>query len=262
MGHAMFPELILSPHLRVGTWGLLVSLACLSVLWLGRANATARGLPPEAVTRIWPALLWGGFAGAHLYYLLAVAGWPLHRLPLAAVANVFSGTAVQGGILGGAAAAALSCRLEGLPLLSLCDALAPAGALAQGITRVGCFAAGCCFGRPTGSILGVVIASPYADAAAPRGVPLHPAQLYETVLDLLLAAALQRRLRERREPGTLFAEYVMGASAIRFVVQFFRDDDAGSLISGLAHSQFMAVALFAAAALYRAAGRARQEELV
>lgn len=257
----MFPAIILSPDFRVSTWGLLVSLAGLSVLWLGRVNAPARGLPPEVVERLWPALLLGGFAGAHLYYLLAVAGWPLQRQPLGAVFNIFSGTAVQGGILGGAAAAALYCRLRELPLLSLCDALAPAGALAQAITRVGCFAAGCCFGRPTGSFLGATITSPYADPAAPRGVPLHPAQLYETVLDLCLAAALQRRLRDRREPGILFAQYIMGGSAIRFVVQFFRDDDAGNLISGLAHSQFTSIAMFAAAALY-AAGRERQEEFV
>lgn len=257
----MYPAIILSPDLRISTWGLLVFLAGLSVLWLGRVNAPARGLSPEVVERLWPALLLGGFAGAHLYYLLAVAGWPLHRLPLGSVANIFAGTAVQGGILGGAAAAALYCRLRDLPLLSLCDALAPAGALAQAVTRVGCFAAGCCFGRRTDSFLGVVISSPYADPAAPRGVPLHPAQLYETVLDLCLAAVLQRRLRARREPGILFAQYVMGASAIRFAVEFFRDDDAASLISGLAHSQFTSIALFAAAALY-AAGRARQEEFI
>lgn len=244
----MFPEIIVSPSIHLSTWGLFVSAAALAVLWLGRRNAPARGISAEIVEGAWPWLVFGGFFGAHLYYLIVVGGWPFHHVPFAGLINPFSGTAVQGGLLGGIIAAAAFLRYRKISFLGFCDVLAPAGALAQALTRVGCFAAGCCYGRPTHSFLGVVYTSPYADAGTPRGVPLHPAQLYEAVLDLCLAAFLQSRLNHRERPGRLFAVYLMGSALIRFSVQFFRDDDAGRLLFGLAHSQYLALAMLAVAA--------------
>lgn len=248
----MFPLLFLTPSLRISAWGVCVFLAALAVLGLGRVNAPARGLPAALVERLWPWLLLGGFAGAHLYYLVAVADWPLRRAAPGVVLNIFNGTAVQGGILGGAcAAAAYLWWTGGSSFLSLCDVLAPGGAWAQALARVGCFAAGCCYGRPTSLFLGARFTSPYADPGTPRGVLLHPAQLYEAVLDACLAAFLQRQLRRRKESGAVFALYLTGASLIRFLVQFFRDDDRGRLTLGLAHSQFLAIVLAAAGvALY------------
>jgi len=244
----MFPRIALSSSLSVNSWGLFVFIAALAVLWFGRINAPARGLPPALIERLWPWLLLGGFAGAHLYYLVAVAGWPFHRAAFGELCNIFSGTAVQGGILGGACAAAVYLRRKGYPILPVCDVLSPGGALAQGVTRVGCFAAGCCYGRPTKFFLGVIYWNPLADPATPRGIPLHPAQLYEAVLDACLAAFLQRRLKAPAPPGTVFSLYLAGAAAIRFGVEFFRGDDAGRLTLGLAHSQFMAIAMLATAA--------------
>lgn len=256
----MFPVIELSGAWRIHTWGLLVFVAALSVLWLGRRNAPARGLPPELVERSWPWLLSCGLLGAHVYYLLVVERWPLRPLPAEALVNVFSGTAVQGGLLGGVAAAAVFLRREGRPLLPFCDALSPAGALAQAVSRLGCFAAGCCYGRPTRSFLGVVFSSPWTDPATPRGIPLHPAQLYESVLDLGLAVLLQKELKRGAPPGRLFALYLIGASLIRFAVQFFRDDDDGHLLFGLAHSQFLALALIVVGArMYTIVTRRRQE---
>jgi len=245
----MFPVIWMSHSLRLSTWGVMVFLAALAVLWLGRINAPARGMPPELIERSWPWLFLGGFLGAHFYYLIVVDGWPLRHLPLRNIVNIFSGTAVQGGIIGGVCAAAVYLRWEGYPFLPFCDALSPAGALAQAIARIGCFAAGCCYGRKTTFFLGVVFSSPFTDPPTPRGVPLHPAQLYEAFLDLGLAVFLQKRLKAPGRQGTLFALYLMGAGLIRFVVQFFRDDDRGHLTFGLAHSHFLSMVLFIAAAV-------------
>jgi phosphatidylglycerol:prolipoprotein diacylglycerol transferase len=258
----MLPYLFLSPSLRLSVWGLFVSLAALAVLLLGRRDARALGLAAGSVERLWPWLLFGGFAGAHLYYLAAVAGWPRRALPPLDVANIFAGTAVQGGLLGGALAAALYLRRTKAPALPLFDALSPAGAAAQALARVGCFAAGCCWGRRTSLFLGTIITSPYADPSAPRGVPLHPAQLYEAALDAVLAVVLRRRLKTRAAPGTIFASYLMGAALIRFAVQFFRGDDDGRLTLGLAHSQFTALAMFAAAAALGASLRRSRRNTV
>lgn len=77
---------------------------------------------------------------------------------------------------------------------------------------------------------------------APHNVSLHPAQLYEVTLDLLLAAFLHQRLKIETLPsGIVFWDYVLGMGAIRLVIQFFRDDDRDALIAGMAHSQYMAI---------------------
>ena len=83
--------------------------------------------------------------------------------------------------------------------------------------------------------------------AAPRGVPLHPAQLYEAALDAALAVWLHRRLEGGLPPGGAFWRYLGGYGVIRFAVQFLRDDDAGRLLFGLAHSQYLALAMLAGA---------------
>lgn len=83
------------------------------------------------------------------------------------------------------------------------------------------------------------------NSQAPIGVPLHPAQLYESALDFLLAALLHSSLKKNQgADGRVFWKYIVGYSLIRFVVQFYRDDDAGHLVWGLAHSQFMATGMF------------------
>jgi phosphatidylglycerol---prolipoprotein diacylglyceryl transferase len=108
------------------------------------------------------------------------------------------------------------------------------------VGRLGCLAAGCCYGKPFS--LGIVYTDPLA--LAPLNIPLHPAQLYEAALDALLAWRLHAGLKRRGEPaGKVACGYLLGYAAIRFFVQFFRNDDAGHLVLGLAHSQYMAAAL-------------------
>src|SRR5258708_3793111 len=113
----MFPVIALFPSHPLSSWGLLVSCAALSVLWLGRRNASARGLSAETVERLRPWLILGGFAGAHIYFLLAVRHWPFAPVSLAQLGDIFAGTAIQGGLWGGACAAAAYSRFKGLPLL-------------------------------------------------------------------------------------------------------------------------------------------------
>jgi phosphatidylglycerol:prolipoprotein diacylglycerol transferase len=96
--------------------------------------------------------------------------------------------------------------------------------------------------------LGVVHTDPAS--LAPRGVPLHAAQLYEAALLVALAVGLFAGLRRRDvPPGRVFAAYVAGYGVLRFTVQFFRGDDADRLVLGLAHSQYAALAMVLVAAL-------------
>jgi phosphatidylglycerol:prolipoprotein diacylglycerol transferase len=239
--------------IRFWSWGLMNAAATAAALVVSLREARARKLDAAVLARLWPWIMLCAMVGAHVYYLAVVKhgvdGWrQLFRL--------VDGTAIQGGVIGGSLAAYFLLRRRGLKTLPFLDACAPGTALAHGITRLGCFLAGCCYGRPTTLPWAVTFTRPNSDA--PVGVPLHPAQLYETALDFLLAWLLHRELkREGGTDGAVFWKYVGGYGAIRFCVQFFRDDDAGHLVWGMAHSQFLAagMVLLAAAFLLRRPAR-------
>lgn len=240
----MHPTLVLGPW-QVHSWGVLNAAGCVVVLVGALASARLRGVAPLVLLRLWPWAVLGGVVGAHLYWLLVGSDAPLGSYGVSDVVDVFRGSAVQGGFVGGGLAVLLYLRLTGTPVLAVLDVLSPAGAVAQALTRVGCFLAGCCYGRRAPAFLGVV----YTDPASlgPRGVPLYPAQLFESALLLVLAGALYAALRRRDvEVGSVFAAYLASYGVVRFTVQFFRGDDADHLVLGLAHSQFTAVAMVAA----------------
>ena len=227
-------------------WALSAAAAAAAAFLCALREARAARVDPETVWEAWPWAILGGFLGARLYYLAAAGGAAVFAWSSWSGLNLFRGTSIQGGMLGGLLALFLYMRRRRLPVLPLLDAFAPGAALAHAVTRLGCFAAGCCYGRPTSLPWAVVFTHP--QTAAPRGVPLHPAQLYEAALDLGLACWLHQRLASGALPaGGAFWRYLGGYSVIRFAVQFLRDDDAGRLLFGLAHSQYLALAMLAAA---------------
>ena len=96
--------------------------------------------------------------------------------------------------------------------------------------RAGCFFAGCCFGRPSDAPWAVTFNDPRSMVDRPLlGKPLHPAQLYEAVGDLIIALLLMRVVlpaveRDRQPTGTVFAVYFFCYGFLRFVMEFFRGD--------------------------------------
>jgi len=238
----MHPELSFGPF--ANSWKLIVGVACALTLPVMLYEARYRGLPARLVLRVWPCVLLGGFLGAHLYFILTHPRY-LDSHPVRDFLDIFTGLSVQGCVIGGVGAVVLMLRLVDRPALPFLDMMAPAVALSQAIGRLGCLAAGCCYGKPFS--LGVVYTDPLA--LAPLGVPLHPTQVYESVLCALLAWRLHSELKKPGQPpGRVLAFYLLGYAGIRFFVQFLRDDDAGHLVLGLAHSQYMAGAMALAGA--------------
>lgn len=235
----MFPVINLAGF-RIWTWGLMNALATLSAAAVSVHEARYRRIDPLVLLRMWPWVAVSALVGAHLYYLAAVRG----GLPsLHDFFRLVDGTAIQGGMIGGVLAALVYFKLNKLGALPILDVCAPGAAFSHGVTRLGCFAAGCCYGKPTSMPWGVVFLN--SNSQAPLGIPLHPAQLYESALDFILAGILHASLKKHRGlDGNVFWKYIIGYSLIRFCVQFYRDDDAGHLVWGLAHSQFMAAGMF------------------
>ena len=129
------------------------------------------------------------------------------------------------------------------------DIMAITTCLVHMFGRIGCYLAGCCYGKPTDSFLGVVFDDPLC-MADPKGVPLHPTQLYEASFILLLMIGLFI-LRDRRKfYGQLFLTYLLSYALGRFVLEYFRGDARRGFIVEdiLSHSQFIALLIFAVVA--------------
>lgn len=122
-------------------------------------------------------------------------------------------------------------------MLAYLDLMIPSVALAQAFGRVGCFLAGCCYGRKTDSCLGVVFTN---SDFAPNGVKLLPTQLFMAAGDLVLTTVLLWYAAKRPVRGKTSMLYLILYSIGRFIIEFFRNDDRGT-VGSLSTSQFIAI---------------------
>ncbi len=233
----------------VGWYGLLTLSGVLAALVVARAEVRRVGLltPRQATDAVMITALASLVCG-HLTFLLTPAG---------GTAGIRAGSVLFGAIFGGAATVAGLALYHRVRPAELLDAAAPAGVLPPLLGRLGCFMAGCCYGTPTGSAIGVTFTDPAAPA--PRGIPLHPTQLYEAAFLLALFLLLQWRRRRRAFPGELALLYVGVYSIGRFVLEFLRGDEIRGFVAGgrLSLSQAVALASLAVTAPLYAILRAR-----
>jgi phosphatidylglycerol:prolipoprotein diacylglycerol transferase len=125
-------------------------------------------------------------------------------------------------IIGGLPITYLVAKLFKLNWLKVMDLYSPGLIFGQGVQKIGCFMAGCCYGRPTNSIFGVVFNAP--GSLAPKGIKIHPTQLYESVGDFLIFIFIWKMRRKLEVKGQLFALYILSYSILRFFVEFLRAD--------------------------------------
>ena len=123
-------------------------------------------------------------------------------------------------------------RAKKVPLGKLADIVAPSVILGQAIGRIGCFFSGCCYGKETSGTWG------FMTRFAPG--PRHPYQLYESAADFALFIALILLSGKIAFEGGLLSSYVLGYSAVRFALEFFRDND--SYLAGLSYGQWASLA--------------------
>ncbi|HMG91614.1 MAG TPA: prolipoprotein diacylglyceryl transferase [Chryseolinea sp.] len=136
-------------------------------------------------------------------------------------------------------------RKNKLPTYAMLDVMAVTTCIVHMFGRIGCFMAGCCYGKPTDSFTGVVFTDP-ACQADPLNTSLHPSQLYEAFYILVVLLVVLYLRERKRFYGQLFLVYLVLYAIGRFVLEYVRGDLArGLLLDGLiSHSQLIATAIF------------------
>ena len=152
-----------------------------------------------------------------------------------------------GGLVAALAMAYVYMRRMKLPVLRTADIFAPGVALGHSIGRLGCFAAGCCWGRITHVPWAVTYTNPDANnVGVPLGVPLHPTQLYESFAELMIAAILYKLVTRPHKPGSVIGLYLVLYGIARVIVEFFRaHDESNPLALSLSLEQWISVVLAA-----------------
>lgn len=250
----MFPKLISYGSFYIPTYGVLVALGFLAGLTVTMRLASRAGISAEKVTNLAVYCAIAGVLGAKLFMFLFDFSYYAHNpgeiftLSTLQAAGVF-----HGGFIAAIAVAYLYMRSENLPVLSTMDVFAPGVAIGQAIGRLGCFAAGCCWGRECDLPWGVRFRSDFA-APVPLDKTLHPVQLYESFANFLLFAVLYKLAQRKHRPGQIIGLYLVIYSVIRFCVEFFRNHEQ-SLVLNLSLTQWISLALLALGAAILVLGR-------
>ena len=219
-GVAMHPVLFDVWGFAIHGYGAMAALGfvlgCGVVFW----RAHQRGMDVNRLADAIFVMALSGLAGSRLVFVLQhpeLIEGPLDLFDVRGGGLVFYGALITATPVG------LWMLHRGrLPVLATFDVFATGVPLAHGISRVGCFLAGCCWGVPSDGPLAVTF--PAGSALAPGGVPLHPVQLYEATSLVALAGVTNLLYPHRRFDGQVFAVYVLLYAVLRSVTETFRGD--------------------------------------
>ncbi|MCF8088850.1 MAG: prolipoprotein diacylglyceryl transferase [Desulfotignum sp.] len=220
----MHPILVHFGSVTLYTYGFFLAMGFLTAVWFSKRNARFYDLKPDDISDLFFVILVSGIVGARLLYVIInFADFKASPLDVFKLWN--GGLVFFGGFIGAVAASIVTLRIKKLPFFKTADTIAPGVALGHGIGRLGCFFAGCCYGRQCDLPIAVQFSNP--DSLAPLHVPLHPTQIYMVAANLILFFILIFLQRRKRFHGMIFLSYIILYSVFRFIIEFFRGDFRG-----------------------------------
>jgi len=222
--------------LTIRWYGVMTALGFLAGIWTANRRAARVGIAPEKITDLALWLIVGSLIGARALYVITFWREQFAANPFPEIFMIQHGGQVfYGGLIGASLAFILYSRFRKLPLWKGADILAPSVALGYFFGRIGCLLNGCCFGRvcdlpwairfPEGSdAYKQQLADHLINRDAARSLPVHPTEIYESLLSLALYGFLAWLFRRRKFDGQIFATYLVCYAVLRSFVEIFRGD--------------------------------------
>lgn len=242
----MYPIIFQFGWITIHTYGLLLSVAFLAGLFAIAKLASRDGIDPNLVYDLGLYIALSALVGAKLLLFVTESDYYLQNPgEIFSLDTLRAGGVFYGGFILAVLVAVFFTRKHRLGFWRVADVFSPGIALGQAIGRVGCFSAGCCYGKETSVPWAVVFTNPYSHerVGVPLMVPLHPSQLYEAVANAVLFSVLWFATRKKKFDGQIFIWYLTLYGIIRFVLEFWRGDaDRGFVLGGLlSTSQFISL---------------------
>ena len=223
----MFPDLIRIGSFHIATYGVMAALGMILGLAVVFRLARLQGLDPDKMWNLGVLVIFAGIVGSKILYVINEWGYSYHSISdIFSLSTMQAGGVFSGGLVLAIIAAVWYLRRNRIPFLRATDVFAPGLALGHALGRVGCFAAGCCYGRPTSEPWGVIFTNPKAQeiTGTPLDVRLHPTQLYEMVAELMNFGILYYLATRKKFEGEIIGLYLFLYGIERFVIEFFRGD--------------------------------------
>lgn len=234
---AMKEELFTIGPFTVYGYGVMIAIGVLAAYFAAEYRAKKLKMQYE---HIFYLVIWcviGGFACAKL--LFWITEWKsIWNDPGFLLRTMGDGFVVYGGIIGGIFTGYVYCRRKKLEFWQYFDLVMPSIALAQGFGRIGCFLAGCCYGKETSGVLTVTFQN---SSFAPNHIPLIPTQIYSSILDFVHCCVLLWIAKHKKAEGQVAACYLIFYSIGRFILEFLRGDLERGSIGILSKSQFISI---------------------
>jgi phosphatidylglycerol:prolipoprotein diacylglycerol transferase len=243
----MYPELFRILNFPINTYGVFLALAFLCAILITVKLAARDGLPREKIYDLCLWMLLSSLIGSKILMLFTEPEYRDHPWQLLSLDFLRSGGVFYGGLIGAILAGYFLMRRYSLPWWKTADACAPGIAIGNFFGRQGCFAAGCCWGKPTTLPWGIKFTElGHEITGVPTDVYLHPTQLYESFSMLIVFFLLLWLHKRRSFSGQVILFYALLYSVIRFAIEFLRDDPRGDLfglttLTGLSTSQIISL---------------------
>ena len=263
----MYPELFRIGSFPINTYGVFLAIAFLCGILITAKLAERDGLPRERVYDLCLWMLLASLIGSKVLMLFTEPEYRENPLGLLSLDFLRSGGVFYGGLIGAILAGYFLMKRYKLPFWKTADACAPGIAVGNFFGRQGCFAAGCCWGKPTSLPWGVQFSElGHEITGVPIDQHLHPTQLYESFAMLLVFFFLLWLHKRKRFSGQVVLVYGLLYAVIRFAVEFVRDDPRGDILglttlTGLSTSQMISL-IIGVIALILLIARSRKSRVI
>ncbi len=233
--YIMWNDLFSIGPFTVRGYGLMIAVGVMVALLIGVKRAPKLGLEKDHIYNLtFYCFIFGLFGAKLLFGIVEIK--KIIEDPSFFLSG--EGFVVYGGIIIGILAGYFYCRVKHLEFFRYADIVLPSVAVAQGFGRIGCFLAGCCYGRETDSCFSITF---HNSQFAHNDVPLVPTQLISSFCNFALAVGLIIYAKKDRKPGRVAALYLIFYSIGRSIIEVYRDDFRGDFIGPLSVSQFISI---------------------
>jgi phosphatidylglycerol:prolipoprotein diacylglycerol transferase len=208
----------------IPSYGVFLALGFSLGYFEALRRAIREGENPRHIENLFLIVVASAVLGSRLFHVFFEDPVYYFRNPAKILAVWEGGYTFYGGMLIGLLGVYLYARIKRIHFLRFADIATPSVLLGLMLGRIGCFLAGCCWGKPTRMPWGVIFSHPDS-FAADHVHALHPTQLYESFLAGSLLVWLWARFSKRTYDGQIFFHGLIGYALGRFVIEFFRGDE-------------------------------------
>lgn len=240
----MHPILLKIGPIPIHTYGFLIAMGFLISISVAQRLAKRSQLNIEKILDLnfWGLLV--GFMGARaLFVITRFSSFMENPIDIFKVWE--GGLVFLGGPMAAIPFGVWYLRKNKMPIWRTLDVYTPGFVIGHMFGRFGCLAAGCCYGKPTGTSFGVRLYSDLVERNL-RGIPLHPTQLYEAGSLFVLFWVLLWVFKRKQFDGQVAITYLLSYPIIRSIIEIYR----GDLIRGfviedvISTSQFLSILIF------------------